>query len=70
MKSKTVLAAGIIRDLLFRNKECLDLYLYELEHRCLAYKVLEQLPRDDGSIIIRIVCQYNNSDLIQFPDEQ
>ena len=67
MKAKEVLAAGIVQDLLFRNEKCLEIYLDELDHRCVQHKVLEALRREDGSIIIRIVKQYNNSDLIQFP---
>ena len=65
MKAKEVLAVGIIQDLLFRNEECLGLYLYELDHRCVQHVVLDTFRREDGSIIIRILKQYNNSDLIQ-----
>lgn len=70
MRNKEVLAAGVIQDLLFRCEDCLEIYLYELDHRYTAYKVLEKLRRDDGSVIIRIVKQYNNSELIQFPEVQ
>lgn len=68
MRVKTVLAAGVVQDLLFSSEDHLDVYLDWLDHRHVQHKVLEALRREDGSIIIRIVKQYNNSDLIQFPE--
>ena len=65
MKAKTLLAAGIVRDMEFRNKEAFDLYLYLLDHQCKLYKVLDTYTRDDGSMIVRIVQQYNDIELIQ-----
>lgn len=65
MRNKTLLAAGVVRDFLFRNQEVFDLYLYDLDHQKVVYKVLDSFVRDDGSIIVRILQQYNNSDLIQ-----
>lgn len=66
MRAKEVLAAGIVQDLLFRNADCLQAYLYALDHRLdVAYVVLDKLTRDDGSVIIRIVKNYNGSDLIE-----
>lgn len=70
MKSKTFLAGGIISDILFRNEACLNFYLDELNYRSVDYRILEELRREDGSIIIRIVRQYNNLDLIEFPEAE
>ena len=65
MRTKTLLAAGYVRDILFRSKDVFDLYLYDLDHRKAIYKVLDTFVRDDGSIIVRILQQYNNVDLIE-----
>lgn len=65
MKAKTLLAAGIVRDIEFRSKDVFVLYLYDLDHRKVNYKVLDSYIREDGSMIVRILQQYNNVDLIQ-----
>lgn len=65
VKQKELLAAGIVRDIQFRSKDVFDLYLYNLDHREVNYKVLDTFVRDDGSMIVRILQQYNNVDLIQ-----
>lgn len=63
--NKKLLAAGIVRDLMFDCQDSLDLYLYAMQHKKMKYEILDQLNREDGCIIIRIVSQYNDSDLIQ-----
>lgn len=68
-KTKELLAAGIVRDLQFCSEYALDVYLYGLDHREVVYKVLETFPRQDGSVICRIVQQYNDSPLIQLYKE-
>lgn len=68
MKFKTILAAGYVRDILFVNQEAVDLYLLKLQHDLYEFKVLDKFTRDDGSVIIRIVQQYNNSPLINLYD--
>ena len=65
MRHKTLLAAGIVRDIEFRSKDVFDLYLYDLYHKKVVYRVLDTYVRDDGSIIVRIVQQYNQAELIQ-----
>lgn len=65
MRCKSLLAAGIVRDIEFRSKDVFDLYLYDLDHRKAVYQVLDTYVRDDGSMIVRILQQYNNVDLIQ-----
>lgn len=62
---KRLLAAGIVRDLEFDSAESLEIYIYFLDRKKLQYKILDKFTRDDGSIIIRIVCQYNSADLIR-----
>lgn len=68
-KTKEVLAAGIVRDLQFCSLYALDVYLSGLDQRKTAYKVLETYEREDLSVIVRIVTQYNNSPLIQLYKE-
>lgn len=69
MKTKHLLAAGIVRDLEFRNKEAFEVYLHSLDHQKKLYKVLDTYTRDDGSMIVRIVQQYNDSELINLYQE-
>lgn len=64
MRTKTLLAAGVVRDFEFRSKDVFDVYLYYLDHRKLVYKILDTYTRDDGSMIVRILQQYNDVDLI------
>lgn len=63
--SKRLLAAGIVRDLEFDSMDSLEVYLYQLQHKCIDYKCLETFERFDGSVIVRLLCQYNNADLIK-----
>lgn len=65
MRNKTLLGAGVVRDIEFRSSDVFDLYLYDLEHKKVVYKVLDSYVRDDGSMIVRVLQQYNNVDLIQ-----
>lgn len=64
-RKKEILAAGYIRDILFETVEDMEQYLDNLEHRKQLYKVLQTYEREDRSVIIRILQQYNNSPLIQ-----
>lgn len=63
--SKTLLAAGIVRDIEFDCEDALELYYYALDHRCIEYKELDRYTRADGSVIVRVVSRYNNVDLIE-----
>lgn len=65
MRKKELLAAGIVRDLRFMDLDVSELYFYDLVHRGVAYKILDSCVRSDGSVIIRILQQYNNSPLIE-----
>lgn len=62
---RCLLAAGIVRDYEFLTLDHLDLYLYQLDHRKIVYKVLETFERPDQTVVVRIVQQYNNADLIK-----
>ena len=62
---KTLLAAGIVRDYEFMSMEDLELHLYALDRRKVNYRIPETYQRADGSVLVRILQQYNNSDLIQ-----
>lgn len=62
---KCLLAAGIVRDYEFLNMRVFDLYLDQLDKRNINYKVIETFERPDTTVLVRIVQQYNNSDLIQ-----
>ena len=65
MKSKTILAAGIVRDIEFNSASSADLYLNKLRYNLVAYKILDSLNRSDGTVILRILTSYNNNDLIE-----
>lgn len=65
MRWKELLAAGLIRDILFGSKDDVDLYIYKLEHQCDQYEILDRYDREDGSVIIRIMQQYNYVPLIE-----
>ena len=68
-RTKELLAAGYVRDILFRNGEDLKNYILKLESRKQEYRILEQMDREDGSVIIRILQQYNTAPLIQLYTE-
>lgn len=63
--SKRLLAAGIVRDLEFDSMERLELYLYQLERRCIEHKVIETFERADGFVISRILMQFGGVPLIE-----
>lgn len=65
---KKLLAAGYVRDLQFDTADALELYLYDLDHKKLQYKILDKFDRADGSVIIGILQQYNNAPLIELYD--
>lgn len=67
--SKILLAAGLCRDFAFFSESDYHAYLEQLEERYVDYEVLEEYQKDDGFFYVRIVTQYNNSDLIQIYDK-
>ena len=68
-RTKELLAAGYVRDILFRSGEDLKNYILQLESKKQQYRILEQMNREDGSVIIRILQQYNTAPLIQLYTE-
>lgn len=62
---RELLAAGILRDMRFRCMDDFECYLYGLDHRGVVYKVIETVERPDQTVLVRILQQYNSSDLIQ-----
>lgn len=65
MRRKELLAAGYIRAIRFQNPDDSQVYIYDLDHRGVDYKILDSSFRPDGSVIIRILQQYNNCPLIE-----
>ena len=43
------------------SREEIEKYKKSLEQRRTEYKVLEEKVQDDGSIVIKVIKQYNNS---------
>lgn len=68
-KRKELLAAGIVKDYRFRNQAELDIYLYDLKYKYIQYQILEQVTRQDGTVLVRITVGYNNAPLIQLYEE-
>lgn len=64
-KNKEILAAGILRDIRFASADQADLYLFALDHRNINYRCLESERCPDGTVILRMLQQYNDCDLIQ-----
>lgn len=61
MKCKEILAAGLVRDVLFKDRFAASCYFEKLRGE---YRILDAFFRDDGSIIYRILTGYNASPLI------
>ena len=64
-KRQRVLAAGVVKDILFENIEALDGYLNKLEEHGTEHYVLETLEREDLTVIARIVSEWNYGELIK-----
>ena len=71
---KRVKAACIYQTLHFQLKEEMEYslavkhveaeyaqYKRHLEHSRTEYKIVEELPQQDGSLIVKVIKQYNNS---------
>ena len=64
-KSKELRAGGIVRDLRFRSKAHYQAYLIDRQAVKEDYEILEVMEQEDGTIIARILGQYNNAPLIK-----
>ena len=65
MKRKTLLAGGILRDIEFLTKFDYEIFIDTLNRQHRHYEILDKLDRPSGSVIVRILTQYNAADLIQ-----
>lgn len=61
---KQLLAAGIVKDYRFRNRDCLDFFIYKLQHDGKDFCILDMTDCDDESVLVRVVIQYNHCPLI------
>ena len=62
---KRLLAAGIVRDIEFVSQYALDVYLSINKNKWHDFKILDQFTRSDGSVVIRLLTPYNNTELIE-----
>lgn len=62
---KKVLSAGIVQSIMFPSMGDRNLYLKSLDGRKINYELVSTQELSDGSVIIRIVKQYNSCDLIK-----
>jgi hypothetical protein len=65
---KELLAAGIVRDFRFRDVAAYNDYLKRLALHKQEYEVLERCPCQDGTVLARILVQYNDTPLIKLWD--
>lgn len=63
--TRTILAAGIVRDIKFPTVEDVERYLEKLELDSTEYCELERYHCSDGQWIIRIVTKYSLLPLIE-----
>ena len=63
--SKKLLAAGIVRDIEFISQYALDTYINHNQSKWSDFKILDQFTRADGSVVIRLLTPYNNTELIE-----
>ena len=61
--SKRLLAAGIVRDLEFDSQYECDSYINRMSWK--LFKILDSFTRADGSVVVRLLTQYNDTDLIE-----
>ena len=67
MANKYLLAAGIVRDFRFTSRESYIAYLRGLDSKLQLHDILESRLCQDGTVLARIVTQYNGSPLIELP---
>ena len=68
-RKRELLAAGLVKDYRFINEEEFELYMYELDHKKIRYKILEKVTREDGTVLLRISVGYNQTPLIQLYED-
>ena len=65
MAKPSILAAGIVRDVLFATIDDLDRYIEKLEFNGVSYREVERYHHSTGMWILRVVTQYNNCELVE-----
>ena len=64
MRAKTILRAGLKKEILFQTQADFDNHLLALKSRKRKYKVLEKSKNPDGSVQVTIVEDYNGVKLL------
>lgn len=64
MKRRELLAAGIVRDIRFRDENEYEIYLYGLDDKHKNYKIMEEARLEDGTVLARILEGYKTTPLI------
>ena len=64
-RKRELLAAGIVRDFRFCSRLEYEIYLYGLKHQETEYKILDVCYCENGSVLARIVQEYNTAPLIE-----
>ena len=65
---KELLAAGIVRDIRFRDVAAYNDYMKRLIMALQEHELLERCICDDGTVLARILVQYNDTPLIKLWD--
>ena len=68
-KRRELLAAGLIKDYRFINEDEYELYMYDLDHKKIRYKILEKVTKENGTVLLRISLGYNQTPLIQLYED-
>ena len=68
-KKRELLAAGLVKDYRFINREEYLAYLDELNSKKMRYHLLEVVTKKDGTILLRISLGYNQTPLIQLYED-
>ena len=68
-KRKELLAAGLVKDYRFINEDEYMLYMYDLDHKKIRYKILEKVTKENGTVLLRISLGYNQTPLIKLYED-
>ena len=68
-KKRELLAAGLVKDYRFINREEYLAYLDELNSKKMRYHLLEVVTKKDGTVLLRISLGYNQTPLIQLYED-
>lgn len=66
MRTREILAGGLVRDIWFVNEDKFHKYIDRLPYEA---KLLDKAWRADGSVIVRLLTPYNDAPLIQLFEE-